>query len=75
MKLLVTGGLGFIGSNFILKLLTESNDYEIVNIDAELFVLITKTYLKLKIQKNIILRKVISQIKNLWKNILQIVMR
>ena len=37
MKLLVTGGLGFIGSNFILKLLTESNDYEIVNIDAELF--------------------------------------
>ena len=37
MKLLVTGGLGFIGSNFILKLLTESNDYEIVNVDAELF--------------------------------------
>ena len=37
MKLLVTGGLGFIGSNFILKLLTESNDYEIINVDAELF--------------------------------------
>ena len=36
MKLLVTGGLGFIGSNFIHKLLTENNDYEIVNVDAEL---------------------------------------
>ena len=37
MKLLVTGGLGFIGSNFILKLLTENSDYEIINVDAELF--------------------------------------
>ena len=37
MKLLVTGGLGFIGSNFILKLLKESDDYEILNIDAELY--------------------------------------
>ena len=37
MKLLVTGGLGFIGSNFILKLLRGSDDFEIVNVDAELF--------------------------------------
>ena len=37
MKLLVTGGLGFIGSNFVLKLLRESNDFEITNIDTELF--------------------------------------
>ena len=37
MKLLITGGLGFIGSNFIRKLLTENNDYEIINVDAELF--------------------------------------
>ncbi|MBC8250026.1 MAG: dTDP-glucose 4,6-dehydratase [Candidatus Nitrosopelagicus sp.] len=37
MKLLVTGGLGFIGSNFILKLLKEFDDYEILNIDAELY--------------------------------------
>ena len=36
MKLLVTGGLGFIGSNFILKLL-EHNDIEIINVDAELY--------------------------------------
>ena len=37
MKLLVTGGLGFIGSNFILKLLRESDNFEIVNVDAELY--------------------------------------
>ena len=36
MKLLVTGGLGFIGSNFILKLLKESSNFEIINVDAEL---------------------------------------
>ena len=37
MKFLVTGGLGFIGSNFILKLLKESNEFEVVNVDAELY--------------------------------------
>ena len=36
LKLLVTGGLGFIGSNFIKKILTENNNMEIVNVDAEL---------------------------------------
>ena len=36
MKILVTGGLGFIGSNFILKSL-EQPDTEIINIDAELY--------------------------------------
>ena len=36
MKVLVTGGLGFIGSNFIIKLL-EHEDISIVNIDAELY--------------------------------------
>ena len=36
MKLLVTGGLGFIGSNFIIKLLEEKSDFEVINIDAEL---------------------------------------
>ena len=36
MKVLVTGGLGFIGSNFILKLL-ERNDIQITNVDAELY--------------------------------------
>ena len=37
MKVLVTGGLGFIGSNFILILLQEKNDFKIINVDAELF--------------------------------------
>jgi len=32
-KLLVTGGLGFIGSNFI-RLLLDTSDYEITNLDA-----------------------------------------
>ncbi|MEK4430738.1 dTDP-glucose 4,6-dehydratase [Paenibacillus sp. FSL M7-0802] len=34
MKLLVTGGAGFIGSNFVLYMLKQHSDYEIVNIDA-----------------------------------------
>ena len=34
MKLLVTGGLGFIGSNFILRTLEKYPDFKITNIDA-----------------------------------------
>ena len=36
MKILVTGGLGFIGSNFILHVLKNYENYEIINLDAEL---------------------------------------
>ena len=36
MKLLVTGGLGFIGTNFIIHILNNYQDHSIVNIDAEL---------------------------------------
>ena len=36
MKLLVTGGLGFIGSNFILNVLKNTN-FEILNVDAEFY--------------------------------------
>jgi dTDP-glucose 4,6-dehydratase len=36
MKLLVTGGLGFIGSNFITEILKNNSNLEITNIDAEL---------------------------------------
>ena len=36
MKILVTGGLGFIGSNFILKVIKEFPNYKITNIDAML---------------------------------------
>jgi len=34
MKLLVTGGAGFIGSNFVQYMLEEYPDYEVVNLDA-----------------------------------------
>jgi dTDP-glucose 4,6-dehydratase len=34
MKLLVTGGCGFIGSNFILNALSTHKDWSIVNLDA-----------------------------------------
>ncbi|MEK4512991.1 dTDP-glucose 4,6-dehydratase [Paenibacillus sp. FSL K6-2524] len=34
MKLLVTGGAGFIGSNFIIYMLQQHPDYQIVNVDA-----------------------------------------
>lgn len=34
MKLLVTGGAGFIGSNFVIYMLHKYPDYKIVNIDA-----------------------------------------
>ena len=37
MKILVTGGLGFIGSNFILKVLKENKNFEIINVDAKLY--------------------------------------
>lgn len=34
MKLLVIGGAGFIGSNFVLYMLQQHPDYQIVNVDA-----------------------------------------
>jgi dTDP-glucose 4,6-dehydratase len=37
MKLLVTGGLGFIGSNFILNTIKNHPEFKITNIDAEFF--------------------------------------
>lgn len=34
MKLLVTGGAGFIGSNFVLYMLDQHPEYQIINVDA-----------------------------------------
>ena len=36
MRLLVTGGLGFIGSNFILNTIKNNDEISITNVDAEL---------------------------------------
>ena len=36
MRLLVTGGLGFIGSNFVLNVLKNNSDIIVTNVDAEL---------------------------------------
>ena len=36
MKLLITGGLGFIGSNFISKIFENHENWSVVNVDAEL---------------------------------------
>tara|TARA_B100000029_G_scaffold474600_1_gene517096 strand:+ start:89 stop:1081 length:993 start_codon:yes stop_codon:yes gene_type:complete len=37
VKILVTGGLGFIGSNFIRRLLDDDERFDVINLDAELF--------------------------------------
>lgn len=37
MKLLITGGLGFIGSNFIKYILAKYPNYKVVNFDAETY--------------------------------------
>lgn len=37
MEILITGGLGFIGSNFILNLLRKYSDIEITNVDDQLY--------------------------------------
>ncbi len=34
MRIIVTGGAGFIGSNFIKYMLKEHPQYEIINLDA-----------------------------------------
>ena len=48
MNILVTGGLGFIGSNFILKILKDHEDFGIINVDAEFFGSNHKNLIELK---------------------------
>ncbi len=51
MKILVTGGLGFIGSNFILQTLENNKEIDIINVDAEFFGSNKKSLQKLKKSK------------------------
>ena len=37
MKLLVTGGLGFIGSNFILNIIQNYDNFQVTNVDDQLY--------------------------------------
>lgn len=37
MKILITGGLGFIGSNFIRHILEKYNDYRVINLDKQTY--------------------------------------
>ena len=68
MRLLVTGGLGFIGSNFILHTLEKYPDFEITNIDAGLPGSNVKNLAKLKNKKysyvkdNIINKKIVDNL-------------
>ena len=51
-RLLVTGGLGFIGSNFILHTLNKYPKYKIINLDAEFVGSNKKNLDQLKNKKN-----------------------
>lgn len=48
MKILVTGGLGFIGSNFIINTLKKYPKFKITNIDAKIEGSNTKNLAQLK---------------------------
>jgi dTDP-glucose 4,6-dehydratase len=37
MRVLVTGGCGFTGSNFIRYLLQQADEYQVVNLDALIY--------------------------------------
>ena len=51
-RVLITGGLGFIGSNFILKILDASPNCQIFNLDAELVGSNKKNLIQIKNKKN-----------------------
>lgn len=52
MKILVTGGAGFIGTNFIYYMRKEHPDYEIVNVDALTYCGKRENLLSLEQEKN-----------------------
>ena len=69
MKFLVTGGLGFIGSNFILRVLEKFPKSKIINIDAEFSGSNKQNLLELKrntnykyIKENIVNEKIVEKL-------------
>ena len=52
MKLLVTGGLGFIGSNFILDAIQNFDDFKITNVDDQLYGSNTQNLLEVENSQN-----------------------
>ncbi len=52
MKILVTGGCGFIGSNFIKYLLTEENEIQVTNLDKQTYAGLGKNIEHMKLDKN-----------------------
>jgi len=48
MKALITGGLGFIGSNFILQLLEKNQNIQITNVDGEFYGSNSQNLVKIK---------------------------
>tara|TARA_B100000953_G_scaffold261720_1_gene227645 strand:+ start:122 stop:1102 length:981 start_codon:yes stop_codon:yes gene_type:complete len=71
MKLLVSGGLGFIGSNFIVKLLENTKDINVVNIDAEFQGSNHENLSKIKNNKNYSFVKGNITNKNLMEKLIQ----
>ena len=49
-NILVTGGLGFIGSNFISKIINKENF--VVNIDSETYASVDKSFLNFESKHN-----------------------
>ena len=65
MKILVTGGAGFIGGNFVHHMVNKYPDYEIVNLDLLTYAGNLETLKPVKTNQITNMSKVISQTVNL----------
>ena len=65
MKILVTGGAGFIGGNFVHHMVNKYPDYEIVNLDLLTYAGNLETLKPVEDKPNYKFVKVISQTVNL----------